>query len=71
MITQETLFIDGVELVKTYSDTYHIQQVETGVIYSEAIDVPNIYTYIEVEDQPLIVETETTEEIVEPISTEE
>lgn len=71
MITQETLFIDGVELVKTYSDTYHIQQLETGIIYTGAIDVPNKYTYMEVEDQPLIVETEMAEEIVEPISTEE
>lgn len=71
MILQETLFIDRIELVKTYSDTYHIQQLETGIIYSEAIDVPNKYTYMEVEDQPLIVETEIPEEIVEPISTEE
>lgn len=58
MIIQETLFINGVELIKTYSDTYHIQQVETGVIYPEAIDIPNVYTYIEVEDQPLRVDTE-------------
>lgn len=71
MIIQETLFTNGVELIKTYSDTYHIQQVETGVIYPEAIDIPNTYTYIEVEDQPLIVETEMTDEIAEQISTEQ
>ena len=40
---------DGVKLYKTYSNIEsYIKQVETGVIYSEAIDVENApYTYIE------------------------
>lgn len=40
---------DGVRLYRTYSnvDSY-IKQVETGIIYTEAIDVENSpYTYIE------------------------
>ena len=40
---------DGVNLYRTYSDTNHyIKQVETGYIYSEAVDVENAnYTYVE------------------------
>ena len=40
---------DGVKLYKTYSDIgMLIQQEQTGIIYSEAIDVENApYTYIE------------------------
>lgn len=47
----ETRF-DGVRLYKTYSDTNHyIRQVETGHIYSEAIDVENApYTYSETDE---------------------
>jgi hypothetical protein len=43
---------DGVELVRTYSDTGHrIRQVETGMVYDEAVDVaPCRYTYVETED---------------------
>jgi hypothetical protein len=44
---------DGVELFRTYSDTDHyIRQVETGNIYSEAIDVENApYTYEETDEE--------------------
>jgi hypothetical protein len=42
--------IDGVGLIKTYSDLYLIKQVETGVIYDEAIDVPGKYTYVETDE---------------------
>lgn len=51
---------DGVELVRTYSDTGHrILQVETGIVYDEAIDVsPCRYTYVETED---FVEADTDE----------
>ena len=51
----ETRF-DGVKLYRTYSDTDHyIRQVESGNIYSEAIDVEDApYTYVETED---IIET--------------
>lgn len=44
-------------LYRTYSDANHyIKQVETGSVYSEAIDVEDApYTYIETED---IIEVE-------------
>lgn len=60
MITQEKIVINGIELVKTYSDLYTIQQVETGLEYLEAIDVPNKYTYVETE--VLLSELHPTEE---------
>lgn len=43
---------DGVSLYKTYSDLNHyIKQVETGNVYSEAIDTEDKnYTYEETED---------------------
>lgn len=43
---------DGVSLYRTYSDINHyIKQVETGNIYSEAIDTEDAsYTYEETED---------------------
>lgn len=50
MLIQENIIVNGVDLVKTYSDTYTIRQVETGIIYIEAIDVPNKYTYEETEE---------------------
>lgn len=50
MIVKEILFINGRELVKTYSDSgKYIIQNETGIEYTEAIDVPNKYTYTESE----------------------
>ena len=54
MIVQEKI----ADLIKTYSDNPDkmICQVETGVIYSEAIDIPGRFTYEEcdppVEEQP-------------------
>ena len=48
MIKQETIIVNGRTLVKTYSDSgKYIIQNETGVKYSEAVDIPNKYTYIE------------------------
>lgn len=51
MIVQEEYMVrpDGVRLIRTYSDKYmKIRQVETGVIYYDAIDVePVRYTYEE------------------------
>ena len=43
---------DGVNLYRTYSDANKmILQVETGIEYSEAIDVENApYTYVETEN---------------------
>jgi hypothetical protein len=55
---------DGVKLYRTYSDTNHyIRQVETGVVYSEAIDVETApYTYEETEEAiPTEKEKETEE----------
>ena len=44
---------DGVTLYRTYSDSDHyIKQVETGAVYSEAIDVENSgYTYEETDKE--------------------
>ena len=71
MIKQEyfTTRADGVTLYKTYSDAGKmIKQIETGIEYSEAIDVyPVRYTYIESEndiEQPE-EEIEETEQIGE------
>ena len=54
MIKQEFYMTrkDGVLLYKTYSDKNKmIKQVETGIEYSEAVDVhPIRYTYIETEN---------------------
>ena len=49
---------DGVNLYRTYSsDNKYIIQVETGVEYSEAIDVENApYTYIESDKDIEVVE---------------
>lgn len=52
MIRQETIFINGRELIKTYSNkNKYIIQNETGIDdYTEAIDIPNKYTYTESEE---------------------
>lgn len=48
MIRQEYIMIGDRKLVKTWSDTgKYIIQVETGIKYHEAIDIPNQYTYTE------------------------
>lgn len=50
MIVQEELVINGRKLIKTYSDNArYIIQNETGIEYTEAVDVPNRYTYTESE----------------------
>lgn len=53
----ETRF-DGVNLYRTYSDTNHyIRQKETGVVYSDAVDVEDTpYTYEETDE---LIETTT------------
>lgn len=56
MIIQENITVNGVDLIRTYSDTYTIRQVETGIIYIEAIDIPNRYTYEETEELKPIIE---------------
>lgn len=62
MIVQEfyeTRF-DGVNLYRIYSDTNHyIRQKETGVVYSDAVDVEDApYTYEETDE---LIETTTDE----------
>ena len=44
---------DGISLFKTYStENLYIRQIETGIEYSEAIDVENApYTYEETEEK--------------------
>ena len=60
MIRQETLQ-NG--LVKTYSDSNkYIIQNETGIEYTEAVDVPNKYTYTESEKD---IESENTSDNLE------
>ena len=61
MLKQETIIINGRELIKTYSDNNKfIIQNETGAKYSEAVDIPNKYTYTESDED---IEIEKTEEI--------
>ena len=51
-------------LVKTYSDeNFKIVQVETGLVYEEAVDIyPSRYTYEETNEQIEVPEEETEEE---------
>lgn len=51
---------DGVRLYRTYSDIgNYIRQVETNVIYAEAIDVEDaLFTYEETEDKIEIEQVE-------------
>lgn len=54
---------DGVVLNRTYSDGgFYILQNETGVKYSEAVDVEGApYTYTETDELIELIEEETTE----------
>ena len=57
---------DAAELVRTYSDAgYKIRQVETGVLYIDAVDIEGKYTYVEMNIPALVVEEETEEESVQ------
>ena len=49
---------DGVNLYRTYSDSnFKIKQVETRIVYDEAIDVESSnYTYVETDEK---IELET------------
>ena len=54
MIIAETIIAkNGARMIRTYSDKgFRLRQVQTGIIYDEAIDVENSgYTYIETEDR--------------------
>ena len=54
MIKTENLTINDIDFIKTYSDEgFKILQVETGVVYDEAIDLASSeYTYEET-DEPV------------------
>ena len=54
---------DGVRLYRTYSDIgNYIRQVETNIIYAEAIDVEDaLFTYEETEDKIEIEQVEATQ----------
>lgn len=52
MIKQETIVVNGKQLIKTYSDANKfIIQNETGAKYIEAVDIPYKYTYTESEEE--------------------
>lgn len=53
MIKSEIVTFNQKQYRKTYSDSgYFIKQVETGIYYSEAVDVLNAeYTYIETNEK--------------------
>lgn len=53
MIKQEEYMCkNGVILTHTYSDKgNYILQKETGVKYAEAYDIPNRYTYLELDEK--------------------
>lgn len=65
MLIQENLHVNGTDLIKTYSDFYMIKQVETGILYAEAIDVPDKYTYEETDTPKPVLEL--PEEVKEPV----
>lgn len=66
MITQEQIEINGKGFMYTRSDTYILKQVETGVLYIEALDlIPCKYTYVESEE--LLPVEEPIEELTEEV----
>lgn len=58
MIVTEQIEINKRKLKRTYSDTNNrIRQIETGIIYDEAVDVLNAeFTYEETEEMIAIIE---------------
>lgn len=63
MIVQESFTKNGVNFVRTYSDAnMQIEQVETGVLYDEAVDIAGAYTYTE---SSTPIEIEETDEYAE------
>lgn len=67
MIKRElyTTFEDGTRLFRTYSDVRKkLIQVDTGIVYDEAIDIENTpHTYIESDEY---IDDEVTEEELAP-----
>lgn len=54
---------DDVVLYRTYSDEgFKIRQVQTGIVYDEAIDVENApYTYTETDEKVEVYEEEVVD----------
>jgi hypothetical protein len=51
MIIQENIEINGNNFIHTFSDSNkYIIQNETNILYEDAIDIPNTYTYVESEE---------------------
>lgn len=63
MIVQEDI---DYKLIRTYSDSgYEIRQIETGLIYSEAVDIKPIRFTYEETDNKIIKEDEDNTPSVE------
>ena len=57
---------DGMDLYRTYSDEgFMILQVETGIMYGEAVDPADVERAYEETDIPIEEETEEEQEIDE------
>ena len=68
MIVQEQF--EDTDLIHTYSDKgFKIRQVETGVVYGDAVDIPGKYTYEETDE--LIEQPEEEQEEQSDDETEE
>lgn len=63
MLKQETINVNDVQLIRTYSDAgKFIIQNETGAKYTEAIDIPYKYTYSESDEYIPVEEEENIDE---------
>lgn len=64
IIQEEYICVNGVILTYTHSDNNKkIRQIETGIIYDEAYDVPNRYTYEETDIDIESVENEQSDNV--------
>ena len=67
MIRSEIILIDNdIKRIRTYSDEgMQIRQDQTGILYNDAVDVPNKYTYTETDipipSEPVEIDTDTLE----------
>lgn len=61
IVTEMIIHSDGMTLIHTFSDEgYMIEQVETGNLYSEAVDLGSShYTYVETD---LMIEDDISDE---------
>ena len=67
MIIQEIL-ADNPDLMRTYSDTgYKIRQIDTGIVYGEAIDLINTTHQYEETDEKIDPDEEEEESLQEAL----